>query len=173
MENNQSLNFIFTILISFELLIVAYLDIKTKKIKNYWSVVNTLLAAILITVNSTFSLEIFKLPLIILVVGFMLFAIKLMGAGDVKFLTTMSLFIPIMHQNIFVQSFLVSLILYSIILFFIKLFIYQKDFKLYWKNHQLLMGVLFLIKKKEAFAPCIFLAWIIFLIQLGGMNVFN
>jgi prepilin peptidase CpaA len=167
MENNHLINNFVTVLMTIVLLVVSYFDVKTKKIKNYWSILNLALATILIIINNSFSIELFVLPLGILVVGFFLFAIKLMGAGDVKFLTTLILIIPLEHHHFFIQSFILSLLLYSIILFFVKLTIYRNDFKLYWRSGQHLLGVIFLIQKKEAFAPCILLAWIIYLVQIG------
>jgi len=73
------------------LIVVSILDLKTKKIPNYWSLVNLILALISHFIFSNYhslSWSYFLIPLGFLLFGFILFALKIAGGGDVKFLFT-------------------------------------------------------------------------------------
>lgn len=70
-----------------ELCFVAYLDFKYKKIKNIWSVLNLLIALILFFAYPDlypFGIEMFQFTLVFLLVGFVLFMLKVMGGGRFK-----------------------------------------------------------------------------------------
>lgn len=92
-------------LMAAQLAIVAFQDYKYKKIYNYWSIINLLFFIVLLIFHAdyTLSLKAFFLPLTILFVGFILFVLKIMGAGDSKYLFTFFLLIPeAMHEKAFI-----------------------------------------------------------------------
>lgn len=89
-----------------ELVFVALIDFKTKKISNLWSLVNIafFLATFFIFPDQyILSLKLFMIPVGILIGGFILYLLKIMGAGDTKYLVTFFLLIPLtLHETVFV-----------------------------------------------------------------------
>lgn len=80
-----------------QLFIVSWLDLKYKKIANYWSLINLAVFLVVLFVFPEayhFSLGTFALPFGWIAVGIILFALKIMGAGDSKYLFSMFLLIP-------------------------------------------------------------------------------
>lgn len=80
-----------------ELLVVTYFDLKTKKISNYWSILNLgFFVILLLLFPHAYDLTwaTFKIPVIFFSVGYVLFVFKIMGAGDVKYLTSCLLLTP-------------------------------------------------------------------------------
>lgn len=89
-------------LILVELVFVAYFDMRFKTIKNYWSILNILVyisCLFLMPDLIKFSLSSLIMPLFFLFFGFLLFASNIMGAGDVKFLSTFFLLIPEIYMD--------------------------------------------------------------------------
>ena len=80
-----------------ELLVVSYLDFKTNKIFNAWFLLNlAVFPLMLILFKEVYSLsvETFIIPFVWIFVGFFLFRLNIMGAGDSKYLSSFFLLIP-------------------------------------------------------------------------------
>ncbi len=145
-----------------ELSIVAYLDVKFKKIKNYWSLLNIICAVIMFTFFSQhypFSFEMFHFTLVFIFVGFALFMLKIMGGGDSKFLATFFLLIPLsLQENVFLYLLFATIFIGSITLIkniignWSKLSesIQQKDME----------GVKSCFGSKFPYAPVILITWV-------------
>jgi prepilin peptidase CpaA len=88
-----------------ELLLVSYGDVRQKKISNIWSLVNIGLYIILLFAfpsDYEFSWNSLVFPMAFLFVGFFLFALKIMGGGDSKYLFSFFLLIPEkLHEEFF------------------------------------------------------------------------
>ena len=85
-----------------QLMIVSYVDIKIKKISNYWVLFNILIFTLFIFLfpgHYQFIFKTFILSFSLLVVGFVLFKLKIMGAGDSKYLSSFYLLIPLALQK--------------------------------------------------------------------------
>lgn len=97
-----------------ELLAVSWVDFKTKLISNYWSMLHLVFfvfAAFFFPHVYPISLNTFLYPLLFVLVGFMLFVLKVMGGGDSKFLATFYLLIPPYFHDEFTEILLLSTIL--------------------------------------------------------------
>jgi prepilin peptidase CpaA len=145
-----------------ELIVVSIIDIREKKIKNYWPLMNIVLFVLFLFIypeNYHFDFSTFLYPTVFLLVGFGLFLLKIMGAGDTKFLFSFFLLIPKLVQNeLFV------LLLYSTVL--IGCFFFLTNFI---KNFEKIVQTIkareyFLLKNffgsKFPFAPVILISWI-------------
>jgi prepilin peptidase CpaA len=145
-----------------ELLVVAVLDIKTKKIKNAWSILNILLFVLFLFIYPEyypFEGKTFLISGAFLLVGFILFLLKIMGAGDTKFLFSFFLVIPFYTQD----DILSRLLIYTAICAFIfLLFNVTKNIKKLYLS--LLTRDTKSLKEcfgsKFAFAPVIFISWV-------------
>ena len=138
-----------------ELIVVAYCDIKSKKVFNVWSLLNILLYVVFIIIfDDIYSLEKSALfiPIAWIVVGLFLYKWNIMGAGDSKYLCTFFLLIPPGIQGEMFLCLALCTLLIGAPLFFVKLY------KMYWKykNH---------VNKKITYAPIILLSYIIFIIK--------
>jgi prepilin peptidase CpaA len=151
----------FAILI--ELAIVSWIDIKTKKISNLWAVVNLSLALGLYVFYPDFfplEWELLVFPVGFTVVGFFLFLLKVMGAGDSKYLASLFLVIPLEYQTVMFEKIIYSTFVVGFIMLVMKII---KDFKIikvyafsqYWK------GMRESVRSKFSYAPVIFLAWLL------------
>ncbi len=152
------------IFISIQLLVVAYIDFKEKRISNIWSAINLTIFLILSFIFPELYLwkgSTFLFPLTFLFVGFILFILNIMGGGDSKYLSTLCLIVPNFFQESFFLHLLYttvivgsSLLLFNIIknLDTIVLLIKLKD----------LSGIKRIFGKKFTYAPVIFISWIWF-----------
>lgn len=147
-----------------ELLIVSVVDLKKKKISNIWFVLNIALAVIFhFSMKETFpfSAEMFIFPLGWILGGFLLFLLKIMGAGDSKYLASLFLVVPVEYHMVLFGKLVSSTLIVGIILVTMKII---KDFKTlkaytlarYWA------GILETIRSRFSYAPVILLAWILF-----------
>lgn len=160
-------NLIF-ILIGLELMLVAWWDVKHKKISNYWVLTNILLAIFLHMMFSDMyplTWEFFIFPVSWILIGFVLFLAKIMGAGDSKFLASLFLLIPHeLHMVMFEKLLLTTIIVGLITLTFkvIKDFQKLKAYTLntYWK------GIIISIRSRFSYAPVIVLAWLLLGVDL-------
>lgn len=147
-----------------ELAFVSYLDLKYRKIVNLWSLFNLSLFGVCLFVYPnlfSFSFQTFFYPLVFLGVGFFLFALKIMGGGDSKFLFTFFLLVPEpFHEHFFLK------LIYSTIAIGLYLLIYNtfKNFdklanatiRKNFKDFKSVYGT------KFAYAPIIAISWIAF-----------
>ncbi len=155
------------LLLLIELSAVAYLDWRDRKISNLWSIFNIILGLLLMALYPeifNISWEILIYPSIFLVIGFILYLLDVMGAGDAKFLSTFLLLIPVVDQ----EEFIVMLI-YSTIAVGLGFLIYNslKSIKIVimaarlkdWKSLKSCFGTRF------AYAPVILATWIWFMVS--------
>ena len=95
------------IYIAIQLLTVAYIDIKTKKISNKWPMANLFLYSVLLILLPQyyqFNMETFVWPIGFFTAGFILFILKVMGGGDSKYLASFYLLIPVtFHEEAFMS----------------------------------------------------------------------
>lgn len=152
----------FYLFITIELMFVAYLDFKYKKIKNIWSLINIIVAiGLFIALPEQYPLDIksFQYTIVFILVGFMLFMLKIMGGGDSKFLATFFLLIPLkMHDLIFYHLLIVTVIIGLGVL----LKNTVSNFSQIWKSFKLrdIEGVKKCFGSKFAYAPVILFTWI-------------
>lgn len=147
-----------------ELVAVAYVDYKHKKISNLWSILNITIFVLLFFINRDFyplNWQMFIYPFSFLGMGFVLYLLKIMGAGDAKFLASFYLLIPQIYQESAVYF-----LLYSTVIFGGSFFIYNivKNYKAVVVGVRL--GDLKILSgcfgTRFAFAPVILLSWIWF-----------
>ena len=93
------------LLVLLELLVVTWYDLKNRKISNLWPLVNILFFVLCLWVAPEIyplNWGIFRLPLLFFVGGYGLYLLGIMGAGDVKYLTSYFLLIPpVFHGTAF------------------------------------------------------------------------
>ncbi len=145
-----------------EITIVSIIDIREKVIKNYWPLMNIVMffAFLFIFPNDYhLDLETFFYPVVFLLVGFVLFLLKIMGAGDTKFLFSFFLLIPRTVQHELFVLLLYSTVLIGCFFFFTNLI---RNFEkivdsLKTKNYGTLKNC---FGSKFPFAPVILLSWL-------------
>lgn len=151
-------------LILAELIVVSWIDIKIKKISNLWFLFNLILSLSLHIFNSLdypFEWAALIYPVGWILVGFGLFVLGIMGAGDSKFLASLFLVIPPTHQFQMFEKIMYSTLVVGSVLLTLKI---AKDFNKikayalssYWK------GLKESMRSSFSFAPVILLAWILF-----------
>jgi Flp pilus assembly protein protease CpaA len=154
-------------LILLELAIISFIDIRTKKISNFWSI-GQLVAAVLLYISFDtyqWSWTVLVYPLIWFVIGFGLFILGIMGAGDSKLIASLYFLIPLTLHHVMLEKILISTIVVGFMNFFIKII---KDFRTikayalsaYWQGFWVKM------KSSFSFAPVIMMAWILLGVQL-------
>lgn len=155
-------------LILLELALVAWIDIKIKKISNLWFVANVILGAafhFIYPLDYPWEWATLIFPIGWIVVGFLLFLVGIMGAGDSKFLASLFVIIPLEHQSIMFEKIIYSTLAVGVVLLAIKII---KDFQkikayaftAYWA------GLKESIRSRFSYAPVVFLAWILVGVQL-------
>lgn len=151
------------ILLAIQLLIVAVLDLKNKKISNLWPLLNIgIFFVLLIILPALYSLkwQLLIFPVGFIVIGFILFLLDIMGAGDSKYLASLFLLIPLdYHFRYFDKLISVTLVVGGLLL--LKTIFKNLDkFKAYFVSHHW-RGFQELIRSRFSYAPVMFLAWII------------
>lgn len=147
-----------------ELLIVGWLDFKYKKISNYWIGVNLGLSIIChMTFQSLFPLswELLLFPVGFLVIGFFLYLLHIMGAGDSKFLASLFLVIPAEYHLMYFSKLVLATICVGFILLVMHLVKNTSKLKAYFIGHHW-AGIKEIIKSKFSYAPVMLLAWLLF-----------
>ena len=150
--------------ISLQLLTVAYIDIKTKKISNKWPLANIFLYGVLLLLlpqHYSFNFETFIWPIGFFVAGFLLFILKIMGGGDSKYLASFYLLIPVQfHEEAFMSLAVATVFVGGSV--FIKNLLKNSDILiLAWKERNVLY-IKNVFGKKFSFAPVIFISWMWF-----------
>lgn len=144
-----------------QLLIVSYLDIKTKKISNLLSIINIvffIVLAIMFSDQYPIRLNTFIYSFVFLGVGFGLFLLKIMGGGDAKYLSTIFLIIPYQQHEKTLELLLFSTIIIGSFVFIRNIIENIEDINRALKE-QRLEDIKRIFGKKFAFAPVIFIAW--------------
>lgn len=157
-----------SIYITFQLAVVAWFDFKTKKISNIWPLANLLLFIALPFLWPNlyqFQLTVWVVPLAFLLVGFVLFKLDIMGAGDSKYLFSLFLLIPqSLHEELLIRLLFITVIVGSCLLSW-KLLRRWGQFKhALFSREQSLRSF---IGGKFTYAPVILAAWIWFVLQIG------
>ena len=145
-----------------ELFVVSYGDIKTNKIPNMWPILNIvmfLLMLILFPDNYHFEFNTFFYSLVFLLVGFVLFLLKIMGAGDTKFLFSFFLVVPVSMHESMLMNLLISTIIIGLF------FLLQNTLKNFENIlESVKIGDIKRIKTyygtKFSYAPVILISWI-------------
>lgn len=161
------------IFLSIQLLFVAYHDLKTRTISNFWLLINFFVYLNLLWIFPEiyfFNLYTFVFPLAFFVVGFVLFYLKIMGGGDSKYLSSMFLLVPVSYQD---STF--TYLLYTTILVGSTLIVFNilKNFDkiIFMARVYDIGGIKRIFGKKFTYAPVIFIAWMWFGWQ--NRNVIN
>lgn len=157
-------------LVLLELIFVAWIDYKTEKISNRWIIVNAAASVILhATVRSLYPLswEVLLFPVGFIVIGFLLYLVNVMGAGDSKFLASLFLVIPLEFHLLFFSKLVISTIVVGACLLIIRIIKNGGTLKAYFVSHYW-QGIKQTLKSRFSYAPVIFLAWIIM-----GINLWN
>ena len=152
-----------------ELCTVSFLDLKFRKIKNSWSLLNIALATacfFLYPEVYIFSWDSFQFSCVILLVGFGLFLLKIMGGGDSKFLSTFFLLIPVAAQDLVFSYLLAVTVVIGLGMLIFNTIRNYKKLILSLKTSDI-VGVKNCFGTKFPYAPVILLAWI-----LTGYKIF-
>lgn len=148
-------------LVALQLLVVSLIDLKTKKISNYWLLVNFVIAiAAYVGGLHPFEWKILLYPVGAVVVGFALFLVNIMGAGDSKYLASLFLVLPYRLHQSYLENVLISTILVGAILLMTKLLTRFSRIKGYALSLHV-KGVLSEIRSHFSYAPVLFLAWLL------------
>lgn len=156
------LSLVFALVLA-ELLIVGWIDYKTQKISNKWIFVNLATAVVLYIVARDLyplSWEILIFPVGFIVIGFLLFLLNVMGAGDSKFLASLFLLIPLEYQLLFFEKLVVSTIITGSILLTFKVISERERLKAYLLSRYW-PGIRDTIKSRFSYAPVVTVAWIL------------
>lgn len=145
-----------------ELGFVAYLDIKYKKIKNHWSLLNLFIGINLFIFYKDIyplSIDSFQLPLVFIFVGFVLYLLKIMGGGDSKLLATFFLLIPLNQQEIVFYYLLINTVIIGLTVFFKNIVVnFRTIIKGFREND--LQTIKSCFGRKFPYAPVILFTWI-------------
>lgn len=145
-----------------QLLPVMIIDAMKRKISNWWSIVNIIIFLglfLLGPVEYRFQVRALIYPSIFLVVGFILFVLKVMGGGDAKYLFSFFLIIPLTFQGMAVEKLLYTTILIGLVLIVLNTIRERKKIVTCimirdWK------GLFFCYGKRFPYAPVLFLSWV-------------
>lgn len=155
------------IFIFIQLIAVAIVDLKERKISNKWHFLNLILYVIfnfLFPDYFSFSLESIQYSLLFLGIGFLLFNLGVMGGGDSKYLATLFLIVPSATQDKLMYHIINVTILIALILCLKNILKHRKELwgKLKSRN---LQGVKSYFGGKFPYAPVILLAWVVLNIE--------
>jgi prepilin peptidase CpaA len=146
-----------------ELILVSIGDIKTRKIPNLWVILNLIISLILFVLFPQiyeFRYEAFQFPIVFIIVGFVLFRLRIMGGGDSKYLASFFLLIPYKSQDEVFLYLLISTVVIGSLFFFANLFRNIDGIIQSFKESNL-YGVKKYFGTKFAFAPVILVTWIL------------
>lgn len=151
-------------LVFIELLVVAWIDFKTSIISNYWFLINILafvLLSIFLPKIYIWGIQNFFIPAAFILVGFMLFQLNIMGAGDSKYLFSLFLLVPFEQQDQAFYTLIYSTLVVGSMSFIINIYQNKKRLAVAFdrKDTELIRGV---FGKKFTYAPVILLSWIWF-----------
>lgn len=150
--------------ISIQLLFVAYIDFKTKKISNIWMLINFIFFVVLTLIFPNiyiWSFQVFIFPMAFLFVGFALYMMNIMGGGDSKYLSSLYLLVPLQFQDVtFIYLLYATILVGSTLL----LFNILKNLDIIVIHFRMkdIAGIKKIFGKKFTYAPVIFIAWMWF-----------
>lgn len=106
-----------------ELLVVSYIDVRTKKISNLWSISHIVIFLGIMAYTQEYpSGSHFIFPVGMIVAGFVLFVFHIMGAGDSKYIASIFLLTPTPLHMLFMEKLLTVTILVGTLLIMLKYF---------------------------------------------------
>lgn len=146
-----------------ELLIVGWIDFKTRKISNKWIFFNAGLAVLLhflVKDLYPFSWEILIIPAAFIFIGFFLYLINVMGAGDSKFLASLFLVIPPEFHLMFFEKLVLSTVITGATLLMLQILRNGSTLKAYFISRYW-AGIKDAIRSRFSYAPVIVVAWIL------------
>lgn len=162
------MNLIVAAYISLQITVVAWFDFKTLKISNLWTILNFilyLLFPLLFPGIYTYELSTWFIPILFIIVGFALFKLNIMGAGDSKYLFSLFLLIPQKHHELMLLLLLQLTCAIGFILLSWRIITKWDEFKLVFVSgvgsFKSIMGSRF------TYAPVIMLSWFLFLYMVG------
>jgi prepilin peptidase CpaA len=106
-------------------------------------------------------------PLGFIGIGFLLYLLNIMGAGDSKFLASLFLIIPLEFHLLFFEKLVISTVITGSVLITFKVFKNASTLKSYFIS-QYWKGIRDILKSRFSYAPVICVAWI-----LLGFNLWN
>ena len=153
--------------LALELVLVASIDLKHKKISNLWSVFNLIFAVILWPMDylGPWNFQVLLFPIGFLIVGFFLFNWKIMGAGDSKFLASLFLCLPLGLHLIFFENLMMSTIMVGAILLSMRILRDPSKFRSYLLSRHW-QGLMNMVKSRFSYAPVMLLAGILMGVHL-------
>ncbi|MAW07092.1 MAG: hypothetical protein CME61_02295 [Halobacteriovoraceae bacterium] len=147
-----------------QLIFVSYTDLKIKKIPNLWPLSNILLFVIVYFLFPNLyelSWRTLVYPVIFFFVGLFFFSIKIVGAGDSKYLVSLFLLIPLAFQEVALASLVeITFVAGGVSFLFNTIKNIKKIFKALKEKKINLIKECY--GKKFPFAPVILGSWIIF-----------
>lgn len=157
--------------ILFSLIIVAWIDFKTKKISNRWSIANLIAFVGLVAFSPLhqLSLAVFIYPALMFGLGFVLFILKVMGGGDAKYLASLFLLLPLEWQPIFFELLALSTCLVASMLIVVNILRNYSKVREEIRNRNL-KGLSSCFGTRFSYAPVILFAWVWFAIKQNVIN---
>lgn len=170
----MKLSFYLFVFLAIELAFVSYIDIRYRKISNYWALLNFVLFISLLFVFPMFykfNFVTFFYPTVFLGVGFFLFVLKIMGGGDSKFLFSFFLLVPEAFHEAFFMKLVYSTIAIGLYLLLYNTFKNFDKLSLSLKTMDL-KGIKGVYGTKFAYAPVIAISWIAFGWEIRNQFIF-
>ena len=156
------LNAIFAV-IMVELIIVGWIDLKTCKISNRWIIINIIISAGLHVAYKDiypFTLETLIFPLGFITVGFFLYLLNIMGAGDSKFLASLFLIIPLQYHLMFFEKLVLSTVAVGATMLVFRIMRNARTLKAYYLSRYW-AGIKETLRSRFSYAPVICIAWML------------
>ena len=154
--------------ITLQVAVVAWFDFKTKKISNIWPVTNFTLYLFLPFIFENLYAYEFRtwfVPISILAVGFALFKLDIMGAGDSKYLFSLFLLVPEpLHELLLIKLCALTIMVGGILLSYRVVSQWERFKVVVFARVGSLKNFL---GGKFTYAPVILAAWLWFLIEAG------
>ena len=153
------------------LVAVAWIDFKTQKISNRWSLFNLIAFVGLLFVSPLHQLNFstFIYPGLMLTVGFLLFVLRVMGAGDAKYLASLFLVIPLKWQAPFFELLALSTCLVASVLIIVNILRNYSKVIREIRNRNL-KGISSCFGTRFSYAPVILFAWVWFALEFRILN---
>ena len=161
--------FIYFLLVM-ELFFVSYIDFKFGKIHNFWSILNIFSYILFLFIFSDFYLfnvKTFVFPLAFIFVGYILYLMNIMGAGDSKYLFSFFLLIPVENHERLFLCLAYTTVYVGVSLLLITIVNNLKNITVAIKSKDV-GAIREIFGSKFSYAPVIFISWIWF----GWINQF-
>ncbi len=158
----KNIEFFIYSFICIQVVFVAIYDIKHKKISNQWSLLNLALFVSFLFIFPEmyqFKAETFLFSIVFIVVGFFGYLIRVVGAGDSKYLFSLFLLTPqIWHEKTFTLLFISTAIIGGFSIFTQVIQNYEKIVA--YAKSGYMSGIRTCLGNKFPFAPVILMSWL-------------